>query len=231
MLVISPTRLVLWANIFITRHLSSGNYQTDHALLPHSSISTVVTCVSVLASLAARLTTWSWLSRALWRLGLTGWRRLSFEFGGLWLTAWGNWAIWRWWLSLTTLLERCRRLTIWCAEDSVFEQEDSLTLALGLLVLPLSFYWMISFLLDEVTTVLLGVSCWTRFLMAGTGRPAAIEAKASESTIAWEEHFHNHISSSLSFIKSKIGPGIRKHQSSLCTRENPLPLSFLYFLM
>ena len=75
-------------------------------------------------------------------------------------------------------------------EDSVFEPEDSLTLALDLLVLPLSLLDVLA-LLDEVTWLLLGVlsaeldSLWLEQAVS----KATEERVTMESTIAWENLF------------------------------------------
>ena len=85
-------------------------------------------------------------------------------------------------------------------EDSVFEPENSLTLALDLLVLPLSLLDDLT-LLDEVTWLLLGVlsteldSLWLEQAVS-----KAIEERVTiESTIAWEILFFIIISSFLVF--------------------------------
>ena len=87
-------------------------------------------------------------------------------------------------------------------EDSVFEPEDSLTLALDLLVLPLSSLDDLT-LLDEVTWLLLGVlSAELDSLWLEQAVSKAIEERVTiESTIAWENLFFIIISSFLVFHK------------------------------
>ena len=87
-------------------------------------------------------------------------------------------------------------------EDSVFEPEDSLTLALDLLTLPLSLLDVLD-LLDQVTRLLLGIlsdeldSLWLEQAVSKT-----IEERVTmESTIAWENLFFIIISSFLVYRK------------------------------
>ena len=87
-------------------------------------------------------------------------------------------------------------------EDSVFEPEDSLTLALDLLTLPLSLLDVLA-LLDEVTWLLLGIlsaeldSLWLEQAVS----KATEERVTMESTIAWENLFFIIISSFLVYRK------------------------------
>lgn len=167
----------------------------------------MVTCVSVLAW--AWLLDWlleAWLSLELF--GAWDWLAEDwFSFEDLGACDWllegtdelfedDDWA----WLLLELGAEDFLLLGV--LEDSVFEPEDSLTLALGLLVLPLSFLDDLT-LLDEVTWLLLGVlaaeldSLWLEQAVS-----KAIEERVTiESTITWENLFFIIISSFLVFRK------------------------------
>ena len=89
-----------------------------------------------------------------------------------------------------------------CLKTPPLNPEDSLTLALDLLVLPLSLLDVLA-LLDEVTWLLLGVlsaeldSLWLEQAVS----KAAEERVTMESTIAWENLFFIIISSFLVYRK------------------------------
>ena len=109
-----------------------------------------------------------------------------------------------------------------------------MTLALGLLVLPLSLLDDLT-LLDEVTWLLLGVlSAELDSLWLEQAVSKAIEERVTiESTIAWENLFFIIISSFLVFQKSKDRAYVIKKHQVLSTFKGKISstLSLYHFLM
>ena len=119
-------------------------------------------------------------------------------------------------------------------EDSVFAPEDSLALALDLLVLPLSLLDVLA-LLDEVTWLLLGVlSAELDSLWLEQAVSKAIEERVTiESTIAWENLFFIIISSFLVYRKSKDRTYVTREHWVLSTFKGIIfsTLLLYHFLM